>query len=943
MAIHFKQIMLAIIAMLTIAVGECYSAKPHIININKNQYQAYNKNWSIGQDEKGVMYFGNDLGLLEFDGVEWELNSLPFSLTCRSLAVLSHNTIFTGSYEEFGRWDRDITGKLVYTSLSKDIDKALFKNDDFWKIWISDESVYFQSFTSVYIYDYKEVKRIPVDLLYLFLSKVRNTFFFQQMRESIYELTDKNARLLEGSEIFRDTDVRVILPYSDDKYLFGSNSKGLFIYDGKTFKEWNPALSRLMNALDLNCGILSSKGTYYLGTLQDGIFEVDIDGNVINHISSESTLQNNTVLSLYEDNRNNIWAALDRGISFIRNVDNMSFHIDQYGSLGSVYDAIIWKGRFFIGTNQGIFYTDSENIDHVNVLSDMKLVEGTQGQVWSLKIIDGKLYCCHNRGIKEIDEKLSVKESFSVGTGVYKITEEKIGSREVLLLSTYYSLRIIDRETQLIYKPGQISEPVTNALVDHLGNVWLEHAKRGVYMCRLNADLAGGFSHFTYFGGTNNDGLPYKIKLFKVGGRIVLYGDDHFFTYNDVADKIESNKPLNDCFQNLKDIKNIIHIKDHEFWALTNKTIYKFTYDGYKASITERYNLGANLSLVDIYENLSVLNDTTSIVCIDNGFLVYNKAKAAPEEYVLPIPHIESLQTINTGGKSRYLDLRSSKKIAYHYNSVCIRFSATDVFSENLSFQYKLERVDPDWSAPNKVNNITYQRLPVGEYKLSIRTIDNSGNTSETMHTTFEILPPWYGTIWAYIAYVLILGVLFYIVWISILKRYRNIHLQKVRYRETKRLRDLTGELRHKVEQKDAELFTQTSFIIHKNELILKLKDIIEDYYYQNKTNASTGFYQKINKLLNNNMDTDEDWKLFLIKFEEKHSGFFKRMKLIYPELTTTDLRLCACLKLNLETKEIASLMNLSVKAIENNRYRLRKKLNLNSSDNLSDFILRME
>lgn len=78
--------------------------KPHVINLSKSMYRADNKNWSIAQDEKGIMYFGNDIGLLEFDGVEWKLNRIPNSLIARSVAVLSHQTIFTGSYEEFGRW-----------------------------------------------------------------------------------------------------------------------------------------------------------------------------------------------------------------------------------------------------------------------------------------------------------------------------------------------------------------------------------------------------------------------------------------------------------------------------------------------------------------------------------------------------------------------------------------------------------------------------------------------------------------------------------------------------------------------------------------------------------------------------------------------------------------------------------------------------------------------
>jgi len=118
---NLKRILLLMPVMLLLGVNLCYAERPHIININKNQYDANNKNWSIGQDEKGIMYFANDLGLLEFDGVEWKLNTLPHSLVCRSVAVLDHNTVFTGSYEEFGRWDRDITGSLSYTSISSEI------------------------------------------------------------------------------------------------------------------------------------------------------------------------------------------------------------------------------------------------------------------------------------------------------------------------------------------------------------------------------------------------------------------------------------------------------------------------------------------------------------------------------------------------------------------------------------------------------------------------------------------------------------------------------------------------------------------------------------------------------------------------------------------------------------------------------------------------------
>lgn len=917
--------------------------RPQIVNIYRERYHADNKNWSVGQDERGIMYFGNDIGLLEFDGIEWNLNRIPNSLTARSIAVLSHNTIFTGSYEEFGRWDRDISGKLVYKSLSEGLEKSLFKNDDFWKIWIGQDCVYFQSFSSIYIYDYKTVQKVPEEDGFLFLCKVRDEFLVQKMLGALYKLEGKKLTKIEGSDIFRNTDVRVILPYLKDQYIIGTSTKGIYIYDGKTFREWNTSLSSLINSKELNCGIMSSKGSYYLGTILDGIYEVDVNGKVVDHISSDNTLQNNTILALYEDNMNNVWAALDRGISYIRYIDNMSCYTDPRGSTGAVYAGIYYDNKLFIGTNQGVFYIPRNDLDKPNVLANMKLLNGTQGQVWAFKIIDGVLYCCHNKGLKSISPNLVVADAYSVGTGVYNISETRINNKDVLLLSTYNSIKLIDKKTKTLYAPQQISEPIINAQVDHLGNLWLEHFNRGVYRCKLDDDLSR-IRSFSYYGGNNKDGLPYKLKLFKVGGRVVLLGDNRFYTYNDVDDHIVPNNTLDECFRNTKDIKQVIPVKDNLFWALTTSSVYKFSYDGYDASILENYNLGMNLSLVNAYENASVLDTASSLICLDNGFLLYTghedyKSKKDMTNALIQ-PYLESLETSSVDGQFNYEDLTKFAKISNGFNTIRFYFTSNNSFTSNLYFQYMLEGVDLNWSSPQKINSISYARLPEGEYTFMVRTVDNLGNYSETLLYKFEILPPWYQTTWAYLLYILLITGLMYIVWMLILRRYRNIHLKKIRLRETRRLRALAGELQQEVEQKNAELLTQTSFIIQKNELILRVKDIVDDFYSKNKTSSLAPLYQKINSLLNNNMNTEDDWKMFLIKFEEKHTGFFKRLKILYPQLTNSDLRLCACLKLNLETKEIASLMNLSVRAVENSRYRLRKKLNIQPSQNLNEFFV---
>lgn len=922
-----------------------FANKPHVINIPHESYHADNKNWCIGQDERGVMYFANDLGLLEFDGIEWKLNKLPNSLNVRSLAVQSHNTIYTGSYEEFGRWDRDVSGRLVYTSLSDKLENKSFKNDDFWKIWIDGDKVYFQSFPSIYVYKAgSTISRIADDKAYLFLLKVRDKFLAQQIRGPIFMLKDGKFEKIEGCDVFAQTDVRVILPYGHDQYLIGTSTKGIYIYDGHSLKDWNPALSSVLKSKELNCALLTSSGNYLLGTILDGIYVTDMDGNITGHISSANTLQNNTVLSIFEDNLKNVWVGLDKGISYIQYIDNISCYIDTGSKVGTVYDAAVWNNKLFIGTNQGVFYMPTAHIQDLGDISGMQLINGTQGQVWALRVIDGKLYCCHNKGLIEIHTDLTVADTFDLGTGVYDISEMNIKNSKMLFLSTYDALQIIDKKKGKLNIPGQISEPIAKTMVDHLGNMWLQHPNRGVYRYHPDDNLTS-LRSIACYGGNNNDNLPYKLKIFKVGGRIALLGNDTFYTYDDIYDRIITDNVLNNCFKGISNIKQIVYIKDHVFWAITNTSLYLFSYDGYEASILESYNLGQALSLVSNYENISVLNDSMNLICLDNGFLMYHDTdgKTAPYDRAMPRPYIEFMQTKDNNGQISYADLtQGSPQIAYKFNTVEIGFLCNDAFALNYLFTYKLENVDADWSVAQNINSVAYERLPKGNYKFMVQSVNHLGHKSDISYITFTILPPWYQAWWAYIIYIIATVTLLYVIWILILRRYRNMHLQKIRARETRRLRALNGKLQQEIEVKNAELVTQTSFIIQKNELILKIHQIIDDFYNKNTNKAIAPLHQKINVMLNS-VDTEEDWKTFLIKFEQKHTDFFKKLKNLYPQLTSNDLRLCACIKLNLDIKETASLMNLSTRAIENNRYRLRKKLNLQSSDNLYDFFINID
>jgi DNA-binding CsgD family transcriptional regulator len=97
----------------------------------------------------------------------------------------------------------------------------------------------------------------------------------------------------------------------------------------------------------------------------------------------------------------------------------------------------------------------------------------------------------------------------------------------------------------------------------------------------------------------------------------------------------------------------------------------------------------------------------------------------------------------------------------------------------------------------------------------------------------------------------------------------------------------------------------------------------------------------RIIKMMEHDARVDDDWEHFSQNFDQVHSDFLKRLSEKYAHLSPNDYRLCAYLRMNLSSKEIASLMNISLRGVEASRYRLRRRLNLDTEINLTEYLIR--
>lgn len=922
------------------ACGTAHAVMPYARPIGPSTYLAANKNWAAAEDDHGFTYFGNDRGLLEFDGLDWKLYPLPRASVVRSVAALSHATIFTGSFEEFGRWDRDASGELRYTSLVPAEGEPRPRNEDFWKIHIRPEGVWFQAFSALYFYDYHTVRRIETDMNMLFLLQAGGRMWTQQMGGSLYSFVGERFERIEGSEIFRNTTVRVMLELpGEENYLIGTGTEGIWKYDGKHFTPWNADLTAVLRRYELNCGIRTARGTYLLGTILGGIYEVDATGRILDHLSTDNLLLNNTIMSLYEDESSNVWVLSDRGLIYLTYQEGIDYYTSPEWPYGSVYDAVLWKGKLFLGTNQGVFYAPADRLGTSDFIASLQRLTGIQGQVWSFSVLDGRLWCCHNSGVTEIGSNLAVRPVAAMGG--YRLNRTQLFGRETTLYASYYRLRTLDLASGTSEEAGDLPESFYAVEVDHMQNVWLEHPVKGVYKCRLNRDLRS-MDDVKFYGGDAGDGLPYKLQVFRVGGRVVLMGNDRFYTYNDIQDRIEPDSMLDACFAGVHGLRRIVPAGGNRFWVVASAGVYTLFYDGYTASLSPIADIPAD-NMVYGYERVSMLDETTSLFCCDNGFILHRNGAASAQASRPASPTIETVGAGKDASARRYFAAETSARIPFQKNSVFFRFAAKRAFSAQLSFRYRLQGMERTWTEGNTTGRALYARLPKGRYTFEVATVDRFGNISEPTRMEFEILPPWYASGWAYAAYTLLAMLLLYATWRVVMYRYRRNYLRKLRYQEILSLREANKALGKELEIRDAEIFSQSSMLIAKNEVIHKIRDMIGDFHQKQGGKTFAPLYYKINSYIHTNLDTDNDWKLFLIKFEQKHAGFFRTLKERYPDLTSNDLRLAACLRLHLDSKEIASLMNLTVRAVENSRYRLRKKLGLQPAQHLNDFLMDIE
>lgn len=932
---------------------------PYVENFFKSSYQAGNQNWAIAKDNNGIVYFGNADGLLSFDGKFWQTHEVPNDLIVRSVATDDKGRIYTGSFGEFGYWEYNQEGILKYHSLKNLVKDKTTLNNEIWKIYVDGDRVIFQSFANIYIYQNNKIELLEGKGSFLFLLKVGNRFFVEVSNNGLYELKGKKLFQLPNNNGSEVNGVHSVMPFGDNKFIIGTAKNGLFIYDGLNFTAWNNEASDFLKTYQLNNGVKVFGKYYAYGTILNGIIIVNQNGNILQHINKSSGLQNNTALSLYADSLENLWVGLDNGIDRVELNSPLYFFFDKNGEFGTVYSSIIYNGNIYLGTNQGLYYSSWNTAKNNRQSFNFKFIPNSQGQVWDLSVFDNQLFCGHNNGTYLVKD--GVIQKIADISGGWTMKQMKLYP-DKLIQGTYTGLIIYNKTANgyaFSHKVAGFREPSRYVEQDDKGNIWVSHPYKGVYKINLTEDLLTAKRVKAY---DETAGLPttYQTNTFNLDGEIIFSSSKGFYVYNDISDLFTPYGELNSKLKSFASSNKVIKADDKRYWfidhgkvALANfKQPGKFNID------SSMFNV-LNGRMVQDYENISKINDNLFLISVDDGFVIYNKQSLTQKPKVLPKLIIGKVENIASNNYLITENPSFSKQISVKYaqNSIRISYSLPFYRQGKIKYQYLLDGYSNNWSSWSNATQKDFTNLPYGNYTFKVRAVVNDGSISEISSFSFEVLPPFYATFWAMLFYFLLLIIAVYYIRVWYFKKLSKheaeiqLKLQKERdehlkeealINEQKLIKLKTEKLQAEIDSKGREVTNSAMNIVYKNELLQKIKDDIANLKDAQGKKLGDEQLKRLQKIIDEGMNDERDWNLFETSFNETHENFFKKLKAEHPDLVPNDLKLCAYLRMNMSSKEMASLLNISVRGVEIRRYRLRKKLNLSHDKNLNEFLIEL-
>lgn len=945
---------------------------PFITNYNPKTYKAASENWDLLQDSKGMLFFANHFGIMQFDGVRWSIVTQPENRSMvRSLAIDKNDKMYVGAQGDFGYAVQLSNGQYKYTSLVKLVPDSAKNFGDVLHTVIRNNEVVFFSNERIFIYKNNKIKVITPKAKYDEFFEVNKEIYVSDDVKGLLKLKDDVLVEIPNSAQFIGMKIRKIFE-TKEGLLFLTQKKGLFLYKNNQLKPFVTEADDLFKQYQISAGIQLSDGYFGIGTRQTGLIVIDRAGHLIQHINKQMGLQDDYVTNLKTDSEGNLWATLKEGISLIQISSPLSRILDTSNAETKIYCSQIYQNKLYIATDNGVFWLDWEAYkSSKNTNVHFQHISGMSENVWNVGVFGNSLLAFEKNGIFEIKGNSAQLLAKTDGAWQGVIIPNH---PDLLLVGGYnglYLLKNINNSWVYQHKIKGFEESSRIIVTEKNGDIWIAHGYKGIYKIKFNATF-DAVSNVEFY--NQEAGFPSSLFLntFKINDQI-LFGTRKGVYKQDSHSKKMIPDALFEKYLGLKShIRLLKADNQNNFWYISGENTGKMSQKaGGKFDVEELPFRKLRYLYVPGFENIQTTSSGDVFFGTQEGLIHYNATKNKkyqskykaiisevkcifPKDSLLFSSRYDVLPTNTEAANDTLSPVLSYSNNALHFSFASLCYDEADA----TKYEYWLEGFEPKWSDWTLQTEKEYTNLSENEYVFHVRAKNIYDVVSEEAVFRFEISPPWYRTSWAYILYLILFGVLIY----AIIKYQKNLaerdREQLILNQEKELLRNraelneqklaleqenmtiMRENLETTINLKNAKVASSTVNLIHLNEILLSIKELIGQIDKKNDPNVNFSLLTKINRIIDHELKGDQHWNEFEEIFNQLHDNFMQRLKTSFPELTPRDMRLCAYLRMNFNTKEIAPLLGISVRGVEDTRYRIRKKLQLASDANITEFIL---
>lgn len=889
---------------------------PFIVNFDKSLYGRGTQTWQIAPYDEKWTFMANRNGVVMYDGSAWTLFPLQNGSEVRSVHISeAMQRIYVGGINEFGYLQPGPDGAMDYHCLSDSLHGNFRFLGNVWGIHEVDHVLYFQGDDRVVKCFGGHYTQMPVEGKIDCSSMVNNVLYLGT-DHGVLMLVGKQFLPLPGGERLAGLRIRGIVPFRKG-VLIATAYDGLFYSDGSTVEPFVTGAEAFMKQDEVFC-VTQQNGLLALGTVHHGVLLIDTATLQTRYFNEDCGLHNNTVLSLAFDVRGNLWAGLDNGLNYIWLNSSFTNLYSYPYSYGAGYTALPVGNRLFLGTNRGLYYTDyplHADGRHPN----LHPVELSSGQVWNLRAVGDEIFCLHDRGLFRIE-----------GTTLHRVTD----------IAGVWDCQLVKGFTTLMY-------------VGYYNGLYLLAREMGEWklVCKI-------------------DGINDSCRTFQQQDSRTIW--------------LVNSDQLT-CIHLSEDLRRVEQLDEYDKGSYP--MLWAHLADSIGVDVARPDSVIAQptpIKLVPTGQMLVPIDDSTAIVPYEDGFALYNRPRKQTTNrrahslaircMYLSYPIDSLVYTAN------YQSIKPHPVIDYALGSVRFEYDLPyGLQHEAVAFRYRLNH--GKWSDFSQVRTKEYSNMTEGDYTFEVMACFPDGSIS-TDEMAFTILPPWYRSIAAYVVYSLLIALFFYLIYLwddrrmhrkkQLLAEQKDMELREVaeqkdrerlqmaeqKEREMKAMeREYEAEraererqimllekerLEHDLEHKGQELTNVMINFTRKNEMLAEIKADIQKVSLTLKGDgAREGRKQLllINNKINENIQSDDLLKRIEEQFDLVHNNYMKRLMARHPDLSVNERMMCAYLKMNLTTKEIAPLLNISVRGVETLRYRLRKKFGLEREDNLVEYL----